>query len=669
MGFIGNQSVGVVKTTFNDFKGVLADYAALDAEVGMVDGEMYVTSDNNHGWLYDGTTWVDIGEIRGPQGVQGPQGPGGDVGTITGITRISGDGSAGVTDTYEITYNNSDTGTFDVYNGLDGDGATNIVAGTNIIIDATDVTSPIISAIDTTYTNVSELVNDAGYITTETSHPADVLVAQDITDIGNLSGINTGDQTTITGNAGTATILETTRTINGVDFNGSANIEINAVDSTARIASSEKGQANGVATLDGLGLIPTAQLPSYVDDVIMAADLTAIETLTLESGKVYVAEDTNITYRWSGTDTTMVQIGSDLALGVTSSTAYRGDLGKIAYDHSQSAHAPVNSDNTASNETSHGTILLGIDNISVSTADTSLNLSGNGTGVANIDGNSETVTNGVYTQNVLSAISDTNKLITQEDIAALGGGDMAKSVYDTTNTGVVDNSELVNGLTVETAVPALAVFTDTVYDDTVLTAAVGLNTAKETNVTTDLSTTTTATTNTVVSSDGTDAVLSAATPTVAGVMTGADKLKLDGIATGAEVNDTNTTLQGNVFNGVEQLVKTDTTGRLPAIDGSLLTGIDSLPDQTGNTGKYLTTDGTDATWDVLDITTFTELQTAVGGETVITVPTYTVGAEQLIVAIEGNVQYLGTDYTETDATTITLTTALTEDEKILIQKV
>ena len=41
-------------------------------------------------------------------------------------------------------------------------------------------------------------------------------------------------QTSVSGNAGTATKLETARTINGVSFDGSANITINAVDSTAR---------------------------------------------------------------------------------------------------------------------------------------------------------------------------------------------------------------------------------------------------------------------------------------------------------------------------------------------------------------------------------------------------------------------------------------------------
>ncbi|MDT9185962.1 hypothetical protein, partial [Limnospira sp. PMC 289.06] len=56
------------------------------------------------------------------------------------------------------------------------------------------------------------------------------------------------------------------------------------------------------------------------------------------------------------------------------------------------------------------------------------------------------------------------------------------------------------------------------------------------NVSTNLSTSTTSNTLTVNSSDGTNAVLPAATTTVAGVMSNADKTKLDGIAAGAQVN-------------------------------------------------------------------------------------------------------------------------------------
>jgi hypothetical protein len=63
---------------------------------------------------------------------------------------------------------------------------------------------------------------------------------------------------------------------------------------------SEKGQANGYASLDGTGLVPANQLPSYVDDVEEYADLASFPAVG-EAGKLYVALDTNKVYRWSGT--------------------------------------------------------------------------------------------------------------------------------------------------------------------------------------------------------------------------------------------------------------------------------------------------------------------------------------------------------------------------------
>ena len=100
-----------------------------------------------------------------------------------------------------------------------------------------------------------------------------------------------------------------------------------------------KGANNGVAELDATGKIPAAQLPSYVDDVL-DYDEQADFPATGEAGIIYVAKDTNKTYRWSGSG--YVEISASLALGETSATAYRGDRGKIAYDHSQTAHAPAN---------------------------------------------------------------------------------------------------------------------------------------------------------------------------------------------------------------------------------------------------------------------------------------------------------------------------------------
>lgn len=98
--------------------------------------------------------------------------------------------------------------------------------------------------------------------------------------------------------ADSATKLATARTINGVAFDGTANITINAVDSTPRVAVSQIGQPNGVAGLGEDGRVPADQLPSYVDDVISYENREAFPD-TGESGKLYLAEDTNLLYRWA----------------------------------------------------------------------------------------------------------------------------------------------------------------------------------------------------------------------------------------------------------------------------------------------------------------------------------------------------------------------------------
>ena len=90
------------------------------------------------------------------------------------------------------------------------------------------------------------------------------------------------------------------------------------------IPASAKGAASGVASLDESGRVPAAQLPSYVDDVLEYATVSAFPAQG-EAGKIYVATQTNLTYRWSGTG--YVEISPSLALGGTSSTAFPGDRG------------------------------------------------------------------------------------------------------------------------------------------------------------------------------------------------------------------------------------------------------------------------------------------------------------------------------------------------------
>ena len=136
-----------------------------------------------HLWVYDGVSWIDAGEIKGPQGDPGTnayisavtasisdttgvptvkvttggthsemsidfdfdnlKGPKGDKGTsITSIGRTGGNGAAGTTDVYTINYSDGTTSTFNVYNGADGkdgengdDGITPVFTSVNATIN------------------------------------------------------------------------------------------------------------------------------------------------------------------------------------------------------------------------------------------------------------------------------------------------------------------------------------------------------------------------------------------------------------------------------------------------------------------------------------------------------------------------------------------------------
>lgn len=116
------------------------------------------------------------------------------------------------------------------------------------------------------------------------------------------------------------------------------------VDLTIPTQASDIGAAPVDHNHDGVYLkanetIPASLLPSFVDDVI---EVETFDDLPQpgEPGKLYVTTDENKSWRWSGTQ--YVEISKGIALGETAETAFRGDLGKVAYEHAISEHAPVN---------------------------------------------------------------------------------------------------------------------------------------------------------------------------------------------------------------------------------------------------------------------------------------------------------------------------------------
>ncbi len=134
-----------------------------------------------------------------------------------------------------------------------------------------------------------------------------------------------------TGNVVTSIVQKT----NGIEYVLGLTVATTS-DLSNYIHNNQKGVANGVATLDGAGLIPSSQLPSYVDDIIEGATLTALNALPSSekvSGKIYVALDTNKTYRWGGT--AFVEVSSGAIDIATSSTA---GIAKLYSDTTQTVN-------------------------------------------------------------------------------------------------------------------------------------------------------------------------------------------------------------------------------------------------------------------------------------------------------------------------------------------
>lgn len=108
-----------------------------------------------------------------------------------------------------------------------------------------------------------------------------------------------------------------------------------------KISTSVLGVANGVAQLDSSGKVVSSQLPSSVNNVVEGyllnntfySDSNHTSAITPDTGKIYINLSDNRAYRYASLTQSFVAVS--VVLGETSTTAYRGDRGKIAYDHSQ----------------------------------------------------------------------------------------------------------------------------------------------------------------------------------------------------------------------------------------------------------------------------------------------------------------------------------------------
>lgn len=190
------------------------------------------------------------------------------------------------------------------------------------------------------------------------------------------------------------------------------NIGLGNVTNHAQVKRTEMGVANGVATLGTDGKVPSGQLPSYVDDVLEYENKASLPAKG-ETGKIYVAKDTNLTYRWSGS--AYVEISASLALGETSSTAYAGDKGKALAARVTAVEGKANTNE--SNVSSVGTRVTNLENgtkvagkaTKLATA-RKISISGDATGSTDFDGSADktialTLANSGVTAGTYSAVA------------------------------------------------------------------------------------------------------------------------------------------------------------------------------------------------------------------------------------------------------------------------
>lgn len=266
------------------------------------------------------------------------------------------------------------------------------------------------------------------------------------------------------------------------------------------------------------GTIPQTNLPSYVDDVLEYSSKSAFPN-TGEAGKIYVDTTTNLTYRWGGSS--YVEISPSLALGETSSTAYRGDRGKIAYDHSQATGNPHS---------------LTLSNLGISATAAELNY---------MDG----VTSNVQTQlNGKAANSHTH---TASQVSGLATVATSGSYNDLSNKPSIPSlagyatQSWVQSQGYLTSVPAQSWSSITGKPSTFTPSAHTHSASDITSGTLSISRVPTGTSSSTVALG--NHTHSAATTYAAGFMSAADKAKLDGIAASAD----SVSVSRNYISGIE----------------------------------------------------------------------------------------------------------------------
>jgi len=351
---------------------------------------------------------------------------------------------------------------------------------------------------------------------------------------------------------------------------------------TDAILSSTIGAVSGIAPLGSDSKIAATYLPSYVDDILEYANLAGLPG-TGETGKIYVAIDTNKIYRWSGSAYIEISptVGnSDTAtkLATARSIAASGDASwTVSFDGSANVTAAI----TLASIVSAGTGTKVTYNAKgLITGSTTLTVSD----ITDIATSYQAKHANLTTISALSTAS-TGLIVLTNGVASLD-----------TSTHLVSGGALgtpASGTLTNCAGLPYSGLTGTVptWNQNTSGTAAGLSatlavTSGGTGVTTS-----TGTGNVVLSNSPTLVTPILGTPTSGDLTncTNATAYSLKSASTIVSISAASAPASGQVLTATSS-----TTATWQAING--------LPTQTSNGGKYLTTDGTNASWSAVGLT-------------------------------------------------------------------
>lgn len=228
---------------------------------------------------------------------------------------------------------------------------------TTLDSSASDTRVPSTKLLHTTATNISIAIQSVQDRAVQAYNIANAAIPKSKIDTS-IDGTET-EHDAIPSVAATVTYVKSQRTA----IDGSINSVSGRVTTleTWKNGIGNKGAANGVASLDSGGKIPASQLPAGYDNVDMLQSFvttnpssnmkigqkfyntktkkiftatsatTGVETAVEGDDKIYINITENKSYRWTGATMVAVGDGSGVALGTTSSTAFRGDYGNTLY--------------------------------------------------------------------------------------------------------------------------------------------------------------------------------------------------------------------------------------------------------------------------------------------------------------------------------------------------